>query len=132
VDDPPRHKASGVHLNGEARPVRVIKAKRKINRKSVRSMLTWSFGRFAEHLEQNAKGHGVLVVRTNEAYTSKSCPSCGKVHHKLGGNRIFTCPHCNFTLPRDWVGAINNLIKALINLAFEIKEGNQLMITCAG
>lgn len=29
----------------------VLKAKRKINRKSVRSMLTWSFGRFAEHLE---------------------------------------------------------------------------------
>jgi hypothetical protein len=28
--------------------------------------------------------------------------------------------------------AINNLIKALINLAFEIKSGNQLMITCAG
>ncbi len=110
----------------------VLKAKRKINRKSVRSMLTWSFGRFAQHLEQNAQRHGVLVVRTNEAYTSKTCPQCGNVHFNLGGNKIFTCPHCNLTLPRDWVGAINNLIKALINLAFEINSCNQLMITCAG
>ncbi|MUH00919.1 transposase [Scytonema sp. UIC 10036] len=109
----------------------VLKAKRKINRKSVRSMLTWSFGRFAKHLKQSCNRHGVLLVRTNEAYTSKSCPKCGKVHTRLGSNKSFTCPHCNFTLPRDWVGAINNLIKPLANLAFEI-QGNKLVITCAG
>jgi putative transposase len=119
-----RHKASG-------EPVRVLKAKRKINRKSVRSMLTWSFGRFAEHLEQSCNRNGVLLVRTNEAYTSKSCPECGQVHDKLGSNKTFKCPHCNFTLPRDWVGAINNLIKPLANLAFQI-QGNKLVITCAG
>ncbi|RUT02525.1 hypothetical protein DSM106972_060030 [Dulcicalothrix desertica PCC 7102] len=109
----------------------VLKAKRKINRKSVRSMLTWSFGRFALTLEQSCNRHGVLLVRTNEAYTSKSCPKCGTVHSKLGSNKTFTCPHCKFTLPRDWVGAINNLIKPVANLAFEIQD-NKLVISCAG
>jgi putative transposase len=109
----------------------VLKASRKINRKSVRSMLTWSMARFAKHLEQMAARHGVLVIRTNEAYTSKTCPQCGKIHAKLGGNKTFTCPECGFSLPRDWVGAINNLIKAIASLDFEIQE-HQLMITCAG
>ncbi|OKH53695.1 hypothetical protein NIES2101_09560 [Calothrix sp. HK-06] len=62
----------------------VLKAKRKINCQSVRSMLTWSFGRFAEHLRQSCNCNGVMLVRTNEAYTSKSCPECGKFHTKLG------------------------------------------------
>jgi len=38
----------------------VLKAKRKINRKSVRNMLTWAMGRFASHLEQAAKRKEVL------------------------------------------------------------------------
>ncbi len=109
----------------------VLKAKRKINRKSVRSMLTWSFGQFAEHLSQSCNRNGVMLVRTNEAYTSKTCPNCGKVHTSLGGNKTFSCPHCSFTLPRDWVGAINNLIKPLANLAFEIQD-HKLVISCAG
>ena len=109
----------------------VLKVSRKINRKSVRSMLTWSMSRFANHLEQMALRHGVLVIRTNEAYTSKTCPKCGKIHQKLGGNKTFTCPECGFTLPRDWVGAINNLIKAIASLDFEVQD-NQLMINCAG
>jgi putative transposase len=87
--------------------------------------------RFANHLEQMALRHGVLVIRTNEAYTSKTCPKCGKIHQKLGGNKTFTCPECGFTLPRDWVGAINNLIKAIASLDFEIQD-NQLMVNCAG
>lgn len=109
----------------------VLKAKIKINRKSVRSMLTWSFGRLAEHLKQLCNRHGVMLVRTNEACTSKTCPKCGKIHSSLGSNKTFNCPHCNFTLPRDWVGAINNLIKPLANLAFEIQD-NKLVISCVG
>lgn len=101
----------------------VLKATRKINRKSVRNMLTWSFGRFAAHLEQAAKRNGVLVVRTNESYTSKTCPHCGKIHHKLGGNKVFKCPHCGFTSPRDWVGAVNNMLAALQAIAFSVKDG---------
>ncbi|MBC6455801.1 MAG: transposase [Hormoscilla sp. SP5CHS1] len=57
-------------------------------------MLTWAMGRFASHLEQAASRKGVLVVRCNEAYTSKNCPKCGHVHKKLGGSKIHKCPAC--------------------------------------
>ena len=105
----------------------VIRSTRKINKKSVRNMLTWAFGRFASHLEQSAKRNGVIVVRTNESYTSKTCPHCGHIHHKLGGNKVFKCPECGYTAPRDWVGAVNNMLAALQAIAFNV-QGNQLSI----
>jgi putative transposase len=101
----------------------VVKATRKINHKSVRNMLTWAMGRFASHLEQAAKRKGVLVVRTNESYTSKTCPHCGKIHSKLGGNKIFKCPSCGYTSQRDWVGALNNMLRALSAIAFSVVDG---------
>ncbi len=105
----------------------VLKATRKINKKSVRNMLSWAFGRFAEHLEQAAKRHGVLIIRTNESYTSKTCPHCGKIHRKLGGNKVFKCPSCGFNYPRDWVGAVNNMLAALQAIAFSVQD-NQISI----
>ncbi len=85
----------------------VVKANRKINRKSVRNMLTWAMSRFASHLEQAAKRKGVLVVRCNEAYTSKTCPKCGHIHKQLGGSKVHKCQACGHKAPRDWVGALN-------------------------
>jgi putative transposase len=105
----------------------VLKATRKINRKSVRSMLTWAMGRFSQHLEQAASRNGVLVVRINESFTSKTCPRCGKIHHKLGGQKTFICPNCGFTNPRDWVGAVNIMLAALQAVAFNV-NGTQLSI----
>jgi len=101
----------------------VVKANRKINRKSVRNMLTWAMGRFASHLEQAAKRKGVLVVRCNEAYTSKTCPKCGHVHKKLGGSKVHFCPACGHKAPRDWVGALNIMLRALQAVAFSVKDG---------
>ena len=101
----------------------VIKANRKINRKSVRNMLTWSMGRFASHLKQAAKRKGVLVVRCNEAYTSKTCPLCGHVHKKLGGSKVHFCPACGHKAPRDWVGALNKMLRALQAVAFDVRNG---------
>jgi putative transposase len=42
----------------------VLRAKRRINTKSVRSMLTWSHYRFKQLLIALAKRSGVLVVET--------------------------------------------------------------------
>jgi len=100
----------------------VVKANRKINRKSVRNMLTWAMGRFASHLEQAAKRKGVLVVRCNEAYTSKTCPQCGHVHKKLGGSKVHKCPNCGHKAPRDWVGALNIMLRALQAVAFSVQD----------
>jgi len=89
------------------------KSTRKIQRKSVRSLLTWSHYRFAQHLQQAANRQGVLVVRCNESYTSKTCPECGHIHEKLAGSKTFKCPQCGYQAPRDWHGARNIMFRAL-------------------
>lgn len=91
----------------------VVKSKRKLAKKTARNMLTWSHYKFQKHLQQMAQRHGVLVVLCNESYTSKTCPECGHIHDKLGGNKKFQCPKCGYKSDRDWNGARNIMIRAL-------------------
>lgn len=98
----------------------VLRAKRRINTKSVRSMLTWSHYRFKQLLIALAKRSGVLVVETNEAYTSKTCGKCGHVHARLGGNKIFKCPECGYIADRDANGAFGIMLKALAGTPFTL------------
>ena len=53
------------------------------------------------------------VIRTHpssfqedESYTSQTCGKCGRLHKKLGGNKVFKCPHkgCGYTVHRDLNG----------------------------
>lgn len=91
----------------------VVKSKRKLAKKTARNMLAWSHYKFQQNLIQMAKRENVLVVLCNESYTSKTCPSCGHIHDKLGGSKKFQCPECGFTSDRDWNGARNIMIRAL-------------------
>jgi putative transposase len=50
------------------------------------------------------KTAGALVV--NEAYSSQTCPVCGE---RSKHRRIYRCPQCGATGPRDAVGAVNIL-----------------------
>ena len=108
----------------------VLKSSRKINRKSVRNMLTPSHGKFADHLEQMAARKGVLVVRCNEAYTSKTCTNCGHVHNNLGGSKIYKCPKCGHVIARDINGARNIMLRALQATAFTVVN-NSIVISDA-
>jgi putative transposase len=108
----------------------VLKSRRKLNSKSVRNLLTWSHYRFAQHLTQQAQRKGVLVVRCNESYTSKTCPHCGEIHEKLGGNKTFKCPHCGYKAVRDWVGARNIMLRALQASAVIFQDNAILFQTC--
>ncbi|KYC37512.1 transposase [Scytonema hofmannii PCC 7110] len=94
--------------------------KRRINNKSVRQMLTLSHYRFEQHLKQAASRCGVIVVLCNESYTSKTCGNCGHIHHGLGGNKVFKCPHCGIQISRDVNGARNILLRALQATAFTV------------
>jgi putative transposase len=103
----------------------VLKQSRKLTSKSARNMLTWAFYRFSQHLEQLAARSGVLVVRCNESYTSKTCPECGHIHSKLGGSKMFKCPKCGYKAPRDANGARNIMLRALQATAFTV-TGNDI------
>jgi putative transposase len=91
----------------------VRKTKRKINNKTARSMMTWSHYRFRETLKFHCQKRGVRLHIVTEEYTSKTCSKCGKIHSKLGGNKVFTCPDCGHKIIRDWNGAVNIALKTL-------------------
>jgi putative transposase len=46
------------------------------------------------------------AIAINEAYSSQTCPVCGE---RSRHRRIYRCPHCGATGPRDAVGAVNIL-----------------------
>lgn len=47
---------------------------------------------------------GAIVI--DEAYSSQTCPVCGQ---RSRHRRVYRCPHCGATGPRDAVGAMNIL-----------------------
>jgi putative transposase len=87
--------------------------KSKLNSKTCRQLLTWSHYTFQQRLKTKAVEMGSRVILTSEEYTSKTCPTCGEIHSKLGGNKLFHCPSCNTTLDRDYNGARNVLLRFL-------------------
>ncbi|MGD1809686.1 RNA-guided endonuclease InsQ/TnpB family protein [Dapis sp. BLCC M126] len=93
----------------------VVKSSRKLNKRTARNMLSWSHYKFQQHLINMAKRHNVLVVLCNESYTSKTCPECGHVHKQLGGNKKFHWPKCGYSAHRDWNGARNIMLRALLD-----------------
>jgi len=46
------------------------------------------------------------AIAINEAYSSQTCPVCGE---RSKHRRIYHCPHCGATGPRDAIGAVNIL-----------------------
>ena len=92
----------------------VTRAKRRIGSKTARQMLTWSHYRFQQRLLNKTREYrGSHVIVCDEAYTSKTCGHCGRLHEKLGGSKTFRCPHCGVTMDRDMNGARNILLRYL-------------------
>ena len=88
--------------------------RRKINCTTARAMCTWSHYRFRQHLIHKARMfNNCTVALVSEAYTSKTCGSCGKLHPRLGSAKVFKCPHCHLQCDRDINGARNVLLRAL-------------------
>jgi putative transposase len=46
------------------------------------------------------------AIAISEAYSSQTCPVCGE---RSKHRRIYRCPHCGATGPRDAIGAVNIL-----------------------
>lgn len=52
---------------------------------------------------------------TTEEYSTKQCPFCDFIHHKIGGKKVFKCEAsaCGFVGDRDCVGAFNIKLRAI-------------------
>lgn len=88
----------------------VKRLSRKINSQTVRKMLSWRHFQFRQRLKSKAEEKGCRIYEVSEHYTSKTCGKCGKIHWKLGSNKTFKCPFCQFEIDRDWNGARNIFI----------------------
>lgn len=93
----------------------VVRGKtRRLRKTTVRQMLTWSHSRFRELLISKVREfEWCKVILCDESYTSKTCGQCGMLHHKLGGNKTFHCPHCGLNSDRDHNAARNIWLKWL-------------------
>jgi putative transposase len=92
----------------------VKKGARKINKKVVRSMLTWSHYRFRQRLLSRSAQLGVEVNVMGEEYTTKTCTNCFHQHPNIGGNKKFKCANCHVTVDRDVVGSRNIFLKNVL------------------
>lgn len=95
------------------------KHSRKINSKTVRGLMTWSHGLFISILKEMALRDNKQVLIVSEAYTSKTCSSCGWINEKLGGKEIFHCQNENIFIDRDVNGARGIFLRALLDGSLE-------------
>lgn len=91
----------------------VIKAKRKINSKTVRQMLTLSHYQFSQRLEQKCFERGKVLVRVCEAYTSKTVSWNGEIIKNLGGRKFIKSG--GWVVDRDENGARGTFLRALVD-----------------
>ena len=93
--------------------------KRKLRKETVRRFLKRNHGKFKYRLKDKAEEKGCRARLVNEFWTSKTCNKCGRIHRKLGSNRIHKCPYCGAKCPRD-IGASRLIV--LMNLASVLDE----------
>jgi len=74
----------------------------------------WRFNYVIKRLKEIAEEYGVEVVLVDEAFTSQTCPLCGKPHKGARFVRgLFKCPAEGLVMNADLVGAFNILKKAV-------------------
>ena len=101
----------------------VGRTKRRLVSKTARAMLNLGQSRFREVLSLQCEKYGSRMLVVTEEYTSKTCPSCGTIHDRLGGSKVFRCPHCGYTASRDANGAFNIMLKAMTDSSALQKQG---------
>lgn len=91
---------------GDLKPYVWKKSRKKGLNRSVQN--NWYISRFYGMMEYKSKLMGKNFVRINEAYTSKACSSCGKIHDMPLWRRMMNC-ECGNNQDRDINSAINIL-----------------------
>jgi len=77
-------------------------AAQRIGRVQAQQVSTTCTRKLINHLDDKTAG----AIAISERYSSQTCPVCGE---RSRHRRIYRCPHCGATGPRDAVGALNIL-----------------------
>ncbi len=81
-------------------------------RKTVRGLATLAHGKFRQILASHAEKRNCKIVYQNEAYTSKTCSSCGAIK-QIGSASVWKCLSCGVKHERDINGARGIFLRAL-------------------
>ena len=76
----------------------------RTSRKNAKNLNNWSFYQLQSFIQYKANMVGIQVTEVNPAYTSQTCPNCGK--RSKAKDRSYQCS-CGFHAHRDRVGAQN-------------------------
>ncbi|CDS01208.1 hypothetical protein [Sporisorium scitamineum] len=63
--------------------------------------------------ERYNKARPTVLLVQPEAYTSKTCGTCGELNHSLGSSCRFNCANCCYIADHDYNGAYSMLLKAI-------------------
>jgi putative transposase len=74
----------------------------RIGRKQAQQVSTACTRKIIQLLDYKSAG----AMTLSEAYSSQTCPVCGE---RSKHRRMYCCPHCGATGPRDAIGAVNIL-----------------------
>jgi putative transposase len=84
---------------------------KKLASSTSRNMLTFAHYRFKQYLKARGQQAMCEVIEVSEAYTSKTCSYCGKMH-KIGSKKRMKCS-CGADVDRDLNGARGIFLRAL-------------------
>ncbi|AHF79425.1 Putative transposase 2 [Thermococcus paralvinellae] len=74
----------------------------------------WRFNTVIQRLKEVSEEYSIQVVLVDEAFTSQTCPLCGKPHNGARLVRgLFKCPAEGLVMNADLVGAFNILRKVV-------------------
>jgi len=81
----------------------------KLNSKTARNMLTFAHYRFKQFLKAKAQEYSCELIDVSEAYTSRTCSYCGKLHNKNSKKRMIC--DCGANVSRDLNSARGIMLK---------------------
>lgn len=88
--------------------LRGITTRLKLNKKTKKMVMGWSFRQLANMIEYKAEERGIPVVYVDPRGTSTTCPKCLYSHKRNRTKQaIFSCKECGYTSNADRVGAMN-------------------------
>lgn len=96
------------------------RGERNIGTKTVRGLMTWAHGKFRQTLKTMCAQTGTTLIHPSEAYTSKTCSTCGWIDERLGGSEVFRCLQEHKNVDRDVNGARGIFLRALLGGALSL------------
>lgn len=86
---------------------------RVIPKEAVKSLTSLKHYQFSCLLKTKACETDSYVLAISEAWTTKTCGSCGKINESIKYEKEFNCPNCRLKIDRDFNGARNILLRSI-------------------